>query len=90
MCGVGSVEGGFYRWRPRGSAVPLPLCSSVTQHKLGSAAGPAGSAMPRAPWGGTPTPETGICCLPARGRPGAEPTMLSKSRPRLQAKELPV
>ena len=83
------MEGGFYRWRPRGSAVPPPLCSSVTD-KSWTGAGPAGSVMPRAPRGGTPTPETGICCLPVRARPGAEPTTLSKGRPRLHAKELPV
>lgn len=63
---------------------------ALSQHKLWSAAGPAGSTMPRAPWGGTPTPETGICCLPAGAKPGTEPTTLSKSRPRLHAKELPV
>lgn len=71
-----------------------PLCprhsAALSQHKSWTGAGPAGSVMARAPWGGTPTPETGICCLPVRARPGAEPTALSKTRPRLHAKELPV
>lgn len=63
---------------------------ALSQRELWSAAGPEGSTMPRALWGGTPTLEMGIFCLPAGAKPGSEPTTLSKSRPRLHAKELPV